>query len=82
MSEDIKLGRVGHYCETGAETCETAIVTKVWPQDFDTERKIPLYVNLTVFDEDGVARPARLVPTDVVVDHEVFHLNRSCPWER
>jgi hypothetical protein len=71
-AKELVLGRIGHY--SYAETCQTALVVKVQPDNS---------VNVVAFDSDGDARPHLSVPTGGVNQGtETFHLTRECPWGR
>lgn len=72
-TEEIKLGRVGHY--SYQNVCQTATVCWVAP-DSD-------FVNVAGYSHtgDGFRREAVPVGPDDNPEGE-FHLNRECPWNR
>lgn len=84
MSDEIKLGRVGHYSID--ETCWTAMIVNVLPKAFDTVTgELPPRINVAGWDHEGNAfsrRGVEIGPVDHDVREGVFHLNRDCPQER
>lgn len=81
MSEELNLGRIGHYftpnSSEGEELsggCQKADVVKVFSAEL---------VNLDVTDGNGRHEPRTSVAVKAPDgDGASFHLNRDCPWTR
>ena len=81
MSEEVVLGRIGHYHDPGSGACSTALVTGV-------SRTTALTVNLRVWQSDAEDERHLAVPVASPTEHgsdgshATFHLTRDCRWER
>lgn len=77
--EEIKLGRIGHFCtprKGEGIACQTAIIA-----DVIGER--PLSVNLAVFNQSGFPGQYTSIVVSPPQDGQAtFHLNRDCPEGR
>lgn len=81
MTDDIKLGRIGHY--SYQQVCQHARVVFVLPDAFDSEvgDKLPTKVTIAGEDHDGNHFSRRGVPVGVFSGPEAeFHLNMECPF--
>lgn len=83
MSDEIKLGRVGHY--SFQQTCQTASISKVLDEAFDpaTGASRGIFVNVAGFSHDGDPFSRRMVPVGPVEgDNGEWHFNKDCPWAK
>ena len=89
MGEGIVLGRVGHYHNPGARSCQTALVVLADPLDASHLDAPDGTVNLAVWQHDGEQFRREDVPVKAPNeslgeqgDVATFHLTRDCPWGR